>query len=319
MSKHLILGGSGFIGRHVALGLAQRGETVTIADIAPPPAELAELSVAYIPVEPGRVDWDALIGDHPVIHHYAWSTIPQTANDNPLADLDGNLRTTVELLEALRRRGGGQVVFSSSGGTVYGRLKQVPAEESSPLAPITAYGVSKASVEMYLGFYRDNHGLDCRVARISNPFGAGQDARRKQQGAASTFLFKALDREEITIWGDGSVIRDYIHVADLTEGLISLTKAPLATAKELPILNLGSGSGVSLNKIIETLRAPLGLEPQVRYLPGRLFDVPASVLDISRAQTLLGWSPRLSFAEGCARMLDDLRANRSVFSTLSFD
>jgi UDP-glucose 4-epimerase len=316
MTTHLILGGSGFIGRHVAMGLVRRGALVTIADIAPPPSDLP---ADYQPVTPGRVDWDALVGDHAVIHHYAWSTIPQTANDAPLADLDDNLRATVKLLEALRRRGGGRLVFSSSGGTVYGPLKRVPATEDHPLAPITAYGVSKAAVELYLGFYRAHHGLDCRVARISNPFGAGQNAKAKQQGAASAFLFKALEGEEISIWGDGSVVRDYIHAADLTRGLIALAETPLEGQGDLPVINLGSGVGISLNQIIETLRGPLGLVPRVRYLPGRPFDVPASVLDITRAETLLGWTPRLSFAEGYALMLSDLRAGRAVFSTLSPD
>ncbi|MBB4267061.1 NAD-dependent epimerase/dehydratase family protein [Roseospira visakhapatnamensis] len=316
MTQHLILGGSGFIGRHVALGLARRGARVTIADLAPPPAALADLSVGYAAVTPGRIDWEALIADHTVIHHYAWSTIPQTANDNPLGDLDDNVRATLGLLEALRHRAGSRLIFSSSGGTVYGRLRQVPAPEDHPLAPITAYGVSKAAVELYLGFYRAHHGLDCRVARISNPFGAGQDARRKQQGAVSAFLFKALDGEEITIWGDGSVVRDYIHVADLTRGLIALAEAPPTGQTDLPVHNLGSGAGVSLNEILDTLRDRLGLAPRVRTLPGRPFDVPASVLDIRTAREVLGWAPRLGFADGCARMLDDLRAGRDTFSTL---
>jgi UDP-glucose 4-epimerase len=316
MTKHLILGGSGFIGRHVAMGLVHRGTPVTVADLTAPPASL---EADYRPVTPGQVDWDGLVGDHAVIHHYAWSTVPQTANDAPLNDLDDNLRSTVELLEALRRRGGGRLVFSSSGGTVYGPLKRVPAPEDHPLAPITAYGVSKAAVEMYMGFYRAHHGVDCRVARISNPFGAGQNTKAKQQGAASAFLFKAMEDEEISVWGDGSVVRDYIHAADLTRGLIALADAALDRCAELPVVNLGSGTGVSLNQIIETLRGPLGLAPRVRYLPGRPFDVPASVLDITRARALLGWAPRLSFAEGYALMLSDLRAGATAFSTLSPD
>ncbi|ABC24602.1 NAD-dependent epimerase [Rhodospirillum rubrum] len=316
MTQYLILGGCGFIGRHVALALARRGESVVVADVAAPPAELANVPVTFRQVVPGQTDWQALTEDCDVIHHYAWSTIPQTANDDPIRDLDDNVRTTLGLLDVLRHQGKKRLIFASSGGTVYGRLKRIPAEEHHSLAPITAYGASKACVELYLGFYRAHHGMDCRVARISNPFGAGQDARRKQQGAASAFLFKALAGEEITIWGDGSVIRDYIHIADLTRGLIALSDASLADHHDLPIYNLGSGVGISLNEIVETLRNRLGLTATVNYLPSRNFDIPASILDIRKSKDLLEWSPQMSFAEGYSLMFDDLRKNKKYFSTL---
>ncbi|SOD98782.1 NAD-dependent epimerase/dehydratase family protein [Caenispirillum bisanense] len=317
MTRHLVLGGCGFIGRHLALALARRGDPVVVADIMPPPPELGEAGIEYRAVEPGEPAWEPLIDGCEVIHHYAWTTVPATANDDPLGDLDANLRNTVRLLETLRREGGRRLLFSSSGGTVYGRLTQTPVPETHAFAPITAYGASKAAAEIYMGFYHGCHGLDCRVARISNPFGAGQDPRRKQ-GAASAFLFQTLAGEEITIWGDGSVVRDYIHIADLVEGLLAVADAPVPTAAAaaMPVYNIGSGVGVSLNGIVDVLRSRLHLDPTVTYLPGRPFDVPVSVLDISRAAVELNWRPRLSFADGCARMLADLRRGQTSFSTL---
>ena len=315
MTRHLVLGGCGFIGRHLALALVHQGEHVAIADIAPAPAALLDAVASFHLLDLDAPDWASLLNDYDVIHHCAWSTVPKTANDNPLKDIDDNLKGLVRLLEALRAFPGKRLVFASSGGTVYGRLQHIPVPESHPLAPITAYGASKVSAEAYLGFYRGCYGIDCRVARISNPFGAGQNPRGGQ-GAVTTFLFQALEHEPITIWGDGSVVRDYIHIADLAAGLIRLGQAEFSPADPLPIFNVASGHGVSLNSIIDTLRSRLGLNPQVNYLPGRAFDVPVSVLDITKAGTELNWRPSLSFEDGCARMLHDIRRGQTLFSNL---
>ena len=113
-----------------------------------------------------------------VVHFYSWGSLPSTANADPKADLEQNLGALLGLLDALKRRGHGRVIFSSSGGTVYGPLQQVPVLETHVLEPINAYGASKATAEIYLNLYRAMHGLDCRVARIANPYGAGQDISR---------------------------------------------------------------------------------------------------------------------------------------------
>lgn len=316
MTRHLILGGCGFIGRHVALALHRRGDDVVLADVLPPrPAQAAVLPVAFRAVDPAQPDWGALTAGCDVIHHYAWTTIPSTANADPLADFDANLRNTLRLLETLKQTPGKRLLFSSSGGTVYGRLNQIPVPETHGFGPITAYGVSKAAAELYITYYHASGAVDGRIARISNPFGAGQDPQ-KRQGAVSTFLVKALAGERISLWGDGSVVRDYIHVADLAAGLLALADAPLTACDAAPTFNIGSGEGVSLIGILDTLRTHLHLKPQVEYLPARSFDIPVSVLDISRAKADLNWSPRLSFAEGCVWTMNDLRRPDALFSTL---
>jgi UDP-glucose 4-epimerase len=318
MTKHLILGGCGFIGRHLAVSLAKRGEPVTLADRIPLlqfPAGVAPDLLRFEAVDLVHVNWDELITDCDLIHHFAWSTIPQTANEDPVADLDINVRSTLKLLEALRRRGNGRLVFASSGGTVYGRLRQTPVPENHPLEPITAYGVSKVSIEKYLGFYSELCRMDCRIARLSNPFGAGQNPRRNQ-GAASVFLNKALAGEKITIWGDGEVIRDYLHISDVVAGIVALADAPLESLPGPPVVNIGSGEGVSLNQIVSVLQASLGRTLDVEYTPGRPFDVPVNVLDITRAREFLGWSPRLSFEAGMRLAIGDCSAGASDFSTL---
>lgn len=311
------------------MNLVARGETVILHDrVAASETMKAELEAAtdggsfqMVSGDIQVADFTALLDGIDTVHHYAWSTIPQTANEAPLADLDQNVRPTLLLLETLRREklSGGparRIVFASSGGTVYGRLRQTPVPEDHPFAPITAYGVSKSAVELYLGFYREIAGLDCRVARISNPFGAGQDPLRLQ-GAASAFLFKALANEEITIWGDGSVIRDFIHVTDLAEGLSALALADEAALLPEPVVNIGSGMGISLSDIVATIADHLGREVKVDYRPGRPFDIPVSVLDITRARQCLGWQPRLTFSMGCERMIRDLKDGHNWLSSRS--
>ena len=137
------------------------------------PLEIQDL-IAWQELELGSADWDRLVADADVVHHYAWSSIPASANGNPGGDLQINVGSTIDLLDALRRRGGGRVIFSSSGGTVYGKLNETPVREDHAVAPITAYGASKATAEIYLSLYRALHGLDCRIARVANPYGAGK-------------------------------------------------------------------------------------------------------------------------------------------------
>lgn len=261
IDTHLIIGGSGFIGRHVAVLLAQRGYDVVLADRAPPPMEFPAAvrdRISWRSLMMQEADWDELIDGVSVIHHYAWASIPATANADPIADIAGNLTPTLALLDAMQRRLPGKsprLVFTSSGGTVYGRLQRVPVHEDHPLNPLNAYGAGKAAAEIYISAYSNLHGLDCRIARLSNPYGAGQNLARGQ-GAATTFLYRALNHEPIVIWGDGEVVRDYIHVADAAAGLVALALRPdIGTTH---IFNIGSGQGVSLNAIVAELESELG-------------------------------------------------------------
>jgi len=140
--------------------------------------------------------------------------------------------------------------------------------------PITAYGAGKATAEIYLSLYRMLHGVDCRVARISNPFGAGQAVARGQ-GAVTTFLDRALNKQPIVIWGDGEVVRDYIHITDVAEAIVAL--ALRADLNDFDTYNIGSGVGLSLNNIIDAIEAFLNQKLEVRREPGRAFDMPISV------------------------------------------
>ena len=306
--RHLILGGGGFIGRQVGLLLARAGHQVTLANRRGPTGAFppdAAPQITWTRFDLATLTWDALLEGVDAVHHYAWSSIPASANADPAGDLSCNVAATLRLLEAARIRPvPPRIVFSSSGGTVYGRVQQVPVPESHPLAPITAYGAGKAAVELYMGCYRALHGLDCRVARLSNPFGVGQDVS-SGQGAATAFLRMALNNQRIEIWGTGDVVRDYIHISDAAAGLKLLAMAPRSDGPW--VFNLASGHGVSLNEIVTELEAQLHRRLDVVRTPGRAFDVPISVLDVTLAREALGWAPLLSFSEGVARTIEELR------------
>jgi UDP-glucose 4-epimerase len=313
---HLILGGAGFIGRHVALMLARAGHRVTIADRVPRsdvfPKDIAD-AIAWRLFDRSSVDWDVLVADATVVHDYAWSSVPASANANPAADLVTNLSAVLGLLEALRRRGEGRMVFSSSGGTVYGKLQHTPVQEDHPLWPVTAYGAGKATAEIYVGLYRKMHGVDCRIARTSNAYGAGQNLAGGV-GAITAFLYKAMQNEPIVIWGDGEIVRDYIHIADVASCLVALARAPRI---EQPfVFNVGTGTGTSLNTIVAEIEAVFQRKLDVRYVQARAFDVPINVLAIDRTREILGWKPRVSVREGIKLTLADLSSHEH-FSTLA--
>ena len=313
--RHIILGGCGFIGRHVAVLLARQGNSVVLADRATPtcmfPAEVAQL-VTWRRFDLASADWDALVANFDVIHFYAWTSLPATANANPGSDLSFNVGALIALLEAMKRSGGKRLVFTSSGGTVYGHLQHVPVREDHPFAPITAYGAGKATAELYLALYGAMHGLDYRIARISNPYGAGQDLSRGL-GAVTTFLNKAIAQEAIVIWGNGEIIRDYIHIADVANALVVLSQVSLPN--NCRTFNIGSGEKITLNGIVAEIERHLGRAVTVQKEPPRSFDLPVNVLDISRAKEILDWSPKLPFSEGIRICIRDVRANAHL-STL---
>ncbi len=297
----LITGATGFIGRNLLRALARRGEEI-IAVSRRPQNDEADKLVSWMEMPKDISAWAAAIEQVSTIYHFAWSSLPQQSNEDPVGDASDNIVGTLRLLEAAKQKKDLRFVFPSSGGTVYGILTSVPANERHDTRPRCAYGVSKLTVEKYLTLYRDLWQLDYAALRIANAYGPGQNVGRNF-GAVSTFALRAAKGDPITILGDGSVVRDYVYIDDLIEAVIAAGKHRGGAT----VMNIGSGTGKSLNDIVTTLEAICGRDIKVNYVPGRTFDVPVSVLDVSLAQAELGWRPRTTFEEGVTATLKGFR------------
>ena len=295
----LVLGGNGFIGSHLVDKLLNEKHQVRVFDKYEERYRPPVPCVQYCYGDFGNrgVLAEALL-DTDIVFHLINTTLPKTSNDDPAFDVQSNVINTLYLLEQSVLQKVKKVVFISSGGTVYGLPPYIPIGEDCPTNPICSYGIAKLAIEKYLGLFKYLYDLDYTILRPSNPFGIRQDPLG-MQGAVSVFLGRAVRGEVITIC-DGEVVRDYIFIDDLIEGVY---KAAVINTKSR-IFNLGSGAGMSLNKVLETIRSVTNCEFKINYVAKRAFDVPKIVLDISRAKEELGWAPVVPFEAGLTKMLE---------------
>jgi len=293
--KSIVTGARGFIGSSLVEALSRSGETVVATTRGVPPRiDLPGVHWRSIANFDLRTWLELLDTDVTTIYHLGWSSIPSTANANPGADLADNVASGLNLLEALRHgRCTARLVFTSSGGTIYGRAPVTPTTEDVNPQPMSAYGVSKLAFETYLRVYRENWGINAISLRIGNPFGPNQDVTRAF-GAVTTFIRLAMASRPITLFGDGNIVRDYLYIDDCIEAIMLAGQRRDVNQ----IINIGSGVGISLLEVIDALSAVLGRDIERKFAPGRDFDVPVSVLSVERARELLGWVPRTSFASG---------------------
>jgi UDP-glucose 4-epimerase len=230
--------------------------------------------------------------------HCICTTLPQSSNENPIYDIYSNLISTLYLLEASRNSDVKRTIFFSSGGTIYGPPKLKPIPEDHQTDPCCSYGIQKLAIEKYFGLYNYLYGLDYAILRVSNAYGERQRPHHSQ-GAVTVFLHKVLKREEIEIWGDGSVVRDYVYVSDVADAVVALLKY----SGKHKLFNISSGIGLSLRDLIQKIENVTGFHARVRFTSGRSFDVPANVLDNSLAKKELLWNPQIGFEEGLRRTM----------------
>ena len=302
----LVIGGAGFIGSHLVDRLLADGHFVRVLDRSPPELHPYWIKTGQLEYVLGEfVDQFSIseaVKDIEVAFHLVSTTIPATSNADMAFDVQSNLIGTLNFLKAAVDAGIRRVLFVSSGGTVYGKPVVVPIKESAPTEPICSYGITKLAVEKYHGLFELLHGLRFIVFRLSNPFGEGQ--RPGAQGAIAAFVNKMLRGEPIEIWGDGSVVRDYIYIENAIDALIK----GMEYAGAQRIFNLGSGEGRSLNELLEALEHVAGRKAQRHYVSSRAIDAPRNVLDINLVKTEMGWAPQMTFDEGLARTWEWYRA-----------
>lgn len=298
MARVVVTGGAGFLGRPIIRALSEAGVQVCVLDRLAPRAHFpAEVEVVTGSVAERDVVERTLYGADAVVH-LACTTVPQTSEEDRLHDLRSNVEPSLVLLDCAVAAGVRRFVFASSGGTVYGIPIRTPIGEDHPTRPANSHGAMKLAIEGYLWSCGSLTGLETFALRMSNPYGPGQ-ASAKPQGFIGVLARKVLSREPLEIWGDGSVVRDFVFVDDIARAFV---RAVTGTAPPGPY-NIGSGRGHSLREVVALAEKALGAAIPVRYLPARRFDVPANVLDVSRARTLLGWEARASLEEGLRKTL----------------
>lgn len=290
----VVAGGNGFVGRAFVARLVASGHAVTVASrdgAAPPGANGLAGGLAAL------VDRPDLLAEADVVCHLASATIPSSSMADPIADIDQNLGPLIALLEAMRATGNRRILFVSSGGAVYGVPDAVPIPEDHPRSPISHYGMGKKMMEDYLDFYAREHGFATAVIRPANPYGPGQ-GKVGQLGAVTTFFRLIEEGRQATLFGDGSTVRDFVHVDDLAALMLRVVETGASGT-----WNCGGGVGTSLAELIGLIEAATGKVLAIDRQPARPFDPPAIVLDISRAREELGWVPQVALAKGIDGLL----------------
>ena len=297
----LIIGGNGFIGSHLVDRLAKsKQHRIVVLDIYPRAYEPLPEGVAFIQ---GNLDDIGLLRrvlidqGVDVVYHLAWTTISETALENPVADIVQNLIPTVNLLDACLYAKVKRVVFVSSGGTVYGIPTNLPVREECSTNPISAYGITKLTAEKYIQMYQHLYGLEYVIFRPSVPYGPRQNPRRRQ-GVVSVFIYRSLQGQPIQIWGDGEILRDYFYVGDMIDALMAVLDTPDSTNT---VFNLAGLETYTLNQLVNLIEGTLGVKAEVAYETERKFDVPKLQLDISAATDKLNWQPLTTLDEGIRR------------------
>jgi UDP-glucose 4-epimerase len=308
--RTLVTGGAGFIGSHLVDALVARGDDVTIVDdlssgheanIAGALASGARLE--RVDIRDGAALAQVVAAARPAaIFHLAAQVDVRVSLADPAFDSRTNVEGTVNVLEAARAAGTARVVFSSTGGAMYGETDQLPTPETVEALPMAAYGQSKFCAERYLGLYERLYGLSTIALRFGNVYGPRQDPHG-EAGVIAIFCGKLRAGIRPKIFGDGKQTRDYIFVGDLVRALLDA-----GDARECGVMNVGTEAETSVLEIVRLLSALNGPDtPEPQFAPARLGEIDRSCLDATRARELLGWRASTPIGDGLRLTWESLR------------
>lgn len=295
----IVLGAAGFIGTNLVIELAKNpNNEITVVDRNISFFKvLMDMNLHNLRIIESDLTMDSnyeeLVEGHDLLYHLVSTTVPTTSNQHIAEELKGNVVLSANLFEACVHQKVKKVVFLSSGGTVYGKESKCPLSENTPTNPITSYGIQKVTIEKLLYLYNYMYGLDYRIIRLTNPYGQYQRPNGVL-GAVTTFTYKALKGEEIQVYGDGSVIRDFIYIDDAIRGIQNIVFGE----DKHHVFNLGCGYGTSIKQVLETIEKSLNIKMIIRYTEARSVDVPMNYLDIKRYETAYGSLNPISLEEG---------------------
>ncbi|MCI9178908.1 MAG: NAD-dependent epimerase/dehydratase family protein [Lachnospiraceae bacterium] len=302
----LILGAGGFIGTNLTQKLKNLYK-ITAYDCNISALErLYKLTNGKINIISGNLLNDSnlkkILQRQNIIYHLVSTTIPATSNKNISQEICDNVEAMAKFLNVCSTCSVNKIVFLSSGGTIYGMQNSFPIQEDAKEYPISSYGVQKLMNEKLIYLYHFIYGLDYRIIRLSNPYGPYQNPRGKQ-GIVTKTIYKALKGEEIEVFGDGSIIRDYLYIDDAIDAIVKITEG---NTKER-LFNVGCGIGTSLIELFQIIEESLGIPLQLSYLPDRNVDVPVNYLNIERYKSYFGEISKIGLEDGIKKTADYLK------------
>ena len=302
-TRALVTGGAGFIGSHVADALLVAGYDVTVLDDlsrgkrenVPAAARIHQLDIlspeAATLVREGGFD---------VLCHLAAQIDVRRSVSNPAADATQNILGTLNLLEGARHATTRpRIVFSSTGGAIYGDFVEPPSIEEQQKDPESPYGIAKLSVEYYLAYYARVHGLETVVLRYANVYGPRQDPHG-EAGVVAIFCQRLLSRRPLTVFGTGEQTRDYVFVGDVADANVLASRAAIPAAGRLDdrAFNVGTGVASSVLTLAASLQRAARTRLPVEFAPPRPGEQRRSFVSIRKAAAALGWTPKVSLSDG---------------------
>jgi len=309
--KVVVTGGAGFIGSHVCDRLVESGHEVhAIDDLSSGPrANLAARVRLHVLDIRSPQAAQLVLGEQPqALFHLAAQMDVRRSVADPSFDADVNLRGFLNLLESAVKAGTRRVIFSSTGGAIYGEQDAFPAAESHPQRPCSPYGVSKAAGELYLNYYRMQYGLSYAALRYANVFGPRQNPHG-EAGVVAIFCERLLTGKPCTIFGDGRQTRDFVYVEDVARANLAALESDFVGA-----MNIGTGLETDVNQLYALLGKAAALSRPAEYAAGKPGEQRRSCIDPSLALKVLGWMPKVALGDGLGltfRFFADRHAKRA--------
>ena len=311
MAKYLVTGAAGFIGRSIAAALLSKGERVRgIDNFSNGKREnlvgLERMEFIEADIRNPEACRTACEGVEVVFHEAAMASVPRSVND-PVASNDSNVNGTLQMLLAARDAKARRFIFAGS-SSVYGDAPTLPKHEEMPANPISPYAVAKLAGELYLKSFYRVYGLEGVALRYFNVFGPYQDPLSQYSGVLAQFTLKMLRGEVPTVFGDGKQSRDFTYIENVVHGNLLAAHAPAADVAG-KVMNVATGSRITLNDTVKLLRELTGYTGEVKYGPERTGDIKHSLADISLAAKCLAYTPQVQFKEGLRRTVEWYKAS----------
>jgi UDP-glucose 4-epimerase len=291
--NYLLIGGNGFIGSHFIDILINNNHKVRVFDFQMEKFRTPNKRVDYrIHSFDDIENLESALDNIDIVIHLASATVPSNSNDKALLEIDKILKPSIILFDLLVKKNISKIVYFSSGGAVYGNVDKNTIDEATQFNPISSYGIIKSTLEYYLNLYQRIHGLNSLIIRPSNPYGPRQN-NIVSQGVISTFLRKKFQKEDLLIFGNLDIRKDYIYIDDLINITYRLIENDL-----IGVFNVGSGLGTTLNEIIEVINI-LDKEKVNLVIQNSLSsDVSSFVLDINKTTNYTNYPPKVNIKEG---------------------